>query len=109
MPFIQQKEKLEQRIEKMDLKLQELGIDLEYLDENFNQVLSNLNITSEELYTYIEDPKNFSPETQKKFEKERMQLDEKLNLALKNVKDPLKTKKTFSEKKEVQSHWLFVR
>jgi uncharacterized membrane-anchored protein YhcB (DUF1043 family) len=103
------KEKLEEKIQKTERKLNEVAISLKRLDREYQQLLEELALTPEQLSGYVENPDNFSPPIWEYLQNEKKKLDEKLNLELSHVSDPLKTKKTFSERGNIQPHWLFVR
>jgi hypothetical protein len=102
-------ETLEQRIQRNHLKLQELSINLERLDLEFNNILAELSLAPEQLDAFVHKKENFTLPSWDKIQTEKKQLDEKLDLRLKNIKDPLKIKKTFLERGSIQSHWLFIR
>lgn len=103
------KEKLEEKIQATERKLNELSIRLKRLDDEYQQLLKEWGLTTEELKNHVENPENFDPPIWEELQKEKKKLDEKLNLELNSVSDPLKTKKAFSEQGNIQQHWLFVR
>ncbi len=103
------KENLEEKIQKTQLKMKELAISLEQLKFDYQKLVEELALSPEQLKEYVENSENFSPPIWKQLQEEKKQLDEKLNLELNQVRDPLQIKKTFSEKGNVQQHWLFVR
>jgi hypothetical protein len=103
------KEKLEEKIQATERKLNELSIRLKRLDEEYQQLLKEWGLTAEELKNHVENPENFDPSIWEELQKEKKKLDEKLNLELNSVSDPLKTKQAFSERGSIQQHWLFVR
>ena len=102
-------EKLEEKIHKTERKLIELSIHIQRLDREYQQLLDELALTPEQIKEFAENPKNFSPPIWEQLQNEKKLAEEKLNLALNNVRDANNTKKTFSEKGKVQQHWLFVR
>jgi hypothetical protein len=103
------KEKLEEKIQKTDRRLNEFSINLERLDNDYQQMLKDLSLTPDQLKNYVENPNNFAQPVWDELQNEKKKLDEKLNLELNSVVDPLKTKQTTSERGTIQQHWLFVR
>jgi hypothetical protein len=103
------KEKLEDKIHKTERKLNELSIILKRLDREYQELLKELSSTPEQLKEYVANPDHFDPPIWEQLQNEKKIWDEKLNLELNSVPDPLKTKKTVSERASIQQHWLFVR
>lgn len=99
---------LEKTIQKNELAIKELTISIESLSNQVDQLLQELNVSSEQLTAFIENKNNFSEENWRDLIKMRQDLEEKLLRELANIKNPQKTKKAFAERK-VQPHWLFVR
>lgn len=104
MPFLTD---LDQSLEKTQFKLKEISIGLERLDREMHQIFSELEVDPKQLPT--EHSYHLPSSFWKGIQEDRKRLDNKLALALKNIKDPLKSKKTFSERGMVKPHWLFVR
>jgi len=102
-------EKLEEKIHKTERKLIELSIHIQRLDREYKQLLEELALTPEQIKEFAENPENFSPPIWEQLQKEKKLSEEKLNLALNNVRDANNTNKILSEKGKVQQHWLFVR
>jgi hypothetical protein len=102
-------EKLEEKIQKTKLKMKELSLALERLNQEYQQLLDELASTPEQIKDYLENSDNFTPPIWEMLQNEKKKLDDQLNLELSLVRDPLKLKKTFSEKGSIQNHWLFVR
>lgn len=96
-------------IEKTQLRIKEISIRLDRLDREMDDVFSELGINPEQLHAYFQQSKHLSSTLEEEIHQERKRLDEKLELALQCIKDPLKLKKTFSERGSVKPHWLFVR
>lgn len=101
-------DELEKKIEKHEIAFQELLIKTESLNQQINEFLDELNISEEQLSTFIGNKDNFSEENWQEINRLRQELDEKLKRELGNVRNPLKNKKTYSER-IVQQHWLYVR
>lgn len=100
---------MKNNFQKKEKNLSELLQTFEQLSREYQQLLEELGLTSEQLQTYIENPKNFTPAFWQQLQNEKERLDEQLNIELSNFPDPFKTKKSFSERGAVQQHWLFVR
>ncbi len=103
------KENLDHQLQQTMLKMKELSIKKERLAHTYQQLLTDLAMTSEEVLTYTKNPDNFSPPLWEELQNEKKKLDEELELELSHVRDPLKTKKSLSEQGLVKPHWIFVR
>ena len=95
------------KILKTERKLNELSVHIQRLNHEYQTLLDELALTPEELKAFVENPDNFSNWEQLQHEKREM--DEKLNVELNSVIDANKTQKIFSERGQVQQHWMFVR
>ena len=100
--------KLESHIQKNENAIQELSIRIESLNRDVEQLLNELNVTPEQLTTYIENKDNFSEENWQTLLDQRKALDEKLLREMLNISNPKKTQET-RKQLNVQQHWLFVR
>lgn len=101
-------DELEKTIQKNELAINELSIRIDSIASQVDSLLMELNVSSEQLSAFLENKENFTEKNWNDLLKQRQELDEKLKRELANIRNPLKTKKTYSELK-VQSHWLFVR
>lgn len=99
----------EEKFQATQLKMQELTIGMEKLELDYQNLLEDLGLTSEQLQDYATNPDNFSQPIWEQLQNEKKLLDEKLNLNLKNIRDPLKVKKTMADSSHIQQHWIFVR
>jgi hypothetical protein len=99
---------LETHIQKNELAIQELSIRMEALNRDIHELLKELNVSPEQLTTFLENKDNFSDDNWHTIIEQRKILDEKLLKELQNISNPQKTKKTFKTM-NVQPHWLFVR
>lgn len=99
---------LEAHIQKNALAIEELSIRIEALNRDVSELLNQLNVSSDQLTTFIEKKENFSEENWNTLLEQRKALDEKLLRELLNVTNPKKTKEAY-KKMLVQPHWLFVR
>jgi hypothetical protein len=101
-------EEIEKQIQKNEKGMRELSIRIENLNRQVNELLTELNVTPEQLTALIEKKENFTEDNWSELLKQKQALDEKLQRELKNIRDPSKAKKTFAERK-VEKHWLFIR
>lgn len=100
--------KLEAHIQKNAQAIQELAIQIEAVNRDVHELLKELNVSPEQLTTFVENKDNFSEDNWNTLLEQRKVLDEKLLRELQNVSNPQKTKKTL-QTMNVQPHWLFVR
>jgi hypothetical protein len=99
---------IEQQLEKHSNKINELEIQLEKLDRDVGNFLNGLNVSAEQLTSFIESKENFSEKNWTELVDHKSKLDSKLKLELENIRNPLKTKKTYANL-HVERHWLHVR
>ena len=105
----QSEENLEHQSTKNDLTLQELLIRIDGLDRQVKAFMEELQVTPQQISSYVSNPNNFTKDNWEELEKQRKMLDEKLDLELRSIRDPKSAKKTMEARKEVQRHWIFVR
>jgi hypothetical protein len=103
------KKALEEKIQHTQLKMQELSVGMEKLEEDYQELLKELGLTSEELQNYAENPDNYSPPIWEQLQNEKKMLDEMLNMSLNNIRDPLKAQEALSERATIKNHWIYVR
>jgi len=101
-------EELEKRLQKNALAIEELAIRIEAHNRQIDELLNTLNVSPEQLSTFIEKKEHFTAENWKALQELDQALEEKLKRELDNIHNPLKTKKTQAER-NIQPHWLFVR
>lgn len=102
-------ETTEEKLQIMDRKLKEFSIALECVQDEYQRLLKDLDLTHEQAKAHIENPHHFESHVWEKLQEEKKKLDEKLDLELKNTPQILKTKKTTKERANIQQHWMFVR
>ena len=81
---------------------------LERFERAFKEFYEDSNITPEELTNYLNNEANFRPSVWSQLEELRMDLDQKLNQELQNIRNPFETSQNYAERGEIQRHWLFV-
>lgn len=101
-------ENVEEKLNNNEKKIRELAILLEKVDNDVSIFLQELEVTPEQLTTFISNQENFTENNWLELQKQKKQLDEKLDTALKNVRNPLKAKKAL-DALHVPRHWLHVR
>ncbi len=99
---------LDHQIQQQETKINELEIQLESLESSVTELMSFLNVSSEQLTSYIEKQDHFTDENWKDLTTTKKKLDEKLHRELTNIRNPIKTKKSYSNL-HVERHWLHVR
>jgi hypothetical protein len=102
-------EKLEDRLQHAETKMQELVINIEKIDREYEQLLGNLGLNSEQIHQYVENPENFSQPIWERLQTQKKQLDEKLNLSLNQINDPSRLKRTMTQRAAIRPNWIFVR
>ncbi len=93
----------------MQRKLKELLILSEKLDNNYQKLLDDLSISEDQLINFIDNPENFTENEWNDLQAEKETMEKMLDLQLSQVKDPNENKKKYSQRKRVQSNWIFVR
>lgn len=101
-------DELEKTINKHELAFQELVIKTDSLNQQVEELLEELNVSPEQLSAFIGNKDNFNEDNWQTIVKQRQELEDKLKRELANISNPLKNKKTYSER-IVPQHWLFVR
>lgn len=99
---------IEQQLETHSTKINELEIQLEKLDRDVENFMNGLNVSAEQLTNFIENKENFSEKNWMELADHKAKLDSKLKIELENIRNPLKTKKSYANL-HVERHWLHVR
>ena len=102
------KKDFEQQIELNEKKLLDLEAQNELLQQEVQKLYAELKLTPDQLNAFVSNSANFSAEDWQEIQNQRQQMDDKLQLDLGNINNPLKTKKAYSTRR-VESNWLFVR
>lgn len=106
--FMFLKDNIEEKLHLNEKKIRELSIRLEKLESDITNFLEELEVTPEQLSTFISKKENFTEENWLEIQKQKKQLDEKLDLDLKNVRNPLNSKKALASL-NVGQFWLHVK
>ncbi|MBS4169833.1 Uncharacterized protein NEOC95_000551 [Neochlamydia sp. AcF95] len=99
---------LEEKLNINERKMRELAIRLEKLDEDTHAFLEELEISPEQLTTFISQKENFTDSNWQELQQQKKQMDDKLETELNNIRNPLQSKQIFSSL-NVARHWLYVR
>lgn len=99
---------LEQATKKNDAALQQLLIRIDALEREAKVLLDELQVTPEQVTTFMANPDNFTPENWDELQEQRKTLEDKLKRDIDNIRNPSKTKKAQADR-HVQRHWLFVK
>lgn len=99
---------LDEKITENEKKIKDLKNRLESINFQSDSFFEELEVTEEQLSSFISDENNFTKENWDQLQKEKKKLDDKLNVELANIKNPLKSKKNLASL-HVAQHWLHVR
>jgi len=99
---------IDEKFEKTQQKMRELEIRNGKLDQDSTDLLSQLQVTPEQLSVFIDKKDNFSDKNWEQLQERKIEIEQKLATDLSSVRDPKKAKKALEER-NVGSHWLYVR
>lgn len=99
---------LDEKIQTNEKSIKELILSFEQHESEIHDFLEEIGISFQQAEAYISDKQNFSEEEWEELQNHKNAMDEKLKRDLENIRNPLKSKKAYSERK-VDKHWLFVR
>lgn len=102
------KDNIEEKLSANEKKIRELDIRFEKLNNDIKNFLNELQVTPEQLTSFISQKENFTEENWEELQKQKKQLEDKLNLELKNITNPLKSKKARASL-NIDRHWLYVK
>lgn len=89
-------------------KIRELAIRLEKLDSDISNFLEELEVTPEQLTAFVSHKDNFTDDNWEELQNQKKKLDAKLDLELKNIRNPLKSKSALASL-NVGRYWLHVK
>lgn len=95
-------------LEKNASNYRELVTQVTNLQDKTKELFDTLGICPEQFAAFIENPANFSSEEWEIIENEKKKLDERLDLSLNAIRDPIKAQKSFEDFSQSRN-WLFVR
>lgn len=99
---------LENKIQQQESKIKELEIQLETLEHSVSELLTHLQVTPEQLTALVSNQEHFSEENWSDLQKHKLQIEEKLQREIANIRNPRKIKKSY-DSLHVERHWLHVR
>lgn len=106
--FMFHQNSLENKIQQQESKIKELEIHLETLEHSVAELLNHLQVTPEQLTAYVSKQDHFTEENWDTLQKHKLQIEEKLQREIANIRNPAKLKKSYSNL-HVERHWLHVR
>lgn len=77
-------------------------------DAHFEKFYEEHGISKKQLMDFLADPKNFDEQTWEMMQEIRAEINQEIESKLNQIRDPLKTKKTYSDLKSAQQ-WILVR
>lgn len=98
-----------EKLEKLLQKSKELAIMNESLDRDTNTLLEELNVSPQQLTSFIEDQSNFTEDNWEELQRERDKLEKKLQTELENISNPTKTKQVYSERQHIDHRWIYAK
>lgn len=99
---------LENSVEKKEKQLRELAISIEALDMQVAEMMAELKVTRKQLSMFLSNPENFTPENWEELQKQKKNLELKLQRDLAQIRNPKEAEKKLKQS-NVAPHWLFVR
>lgn len=100
--------KLEQEHERISIAITKLAIEIEALNRQTEELFEELNITPAQLNAYLQNKDASSDEAWTILMEQRKELDDQIEKALSNVRNPVKAKQSLTSL-NVPSYWLHVR
>lgn len=98
----------ENQINRSEKKIKALAVQLEHLDREVDELFRLMGVTQEQLTDFIEKEEHFTKDNWEELRKQRVKLEERLNRSLNNIRNPLKTKRAYSNL-HIANHWLYVK
>lgn len=98
----------EQKLQTNEKKLKELGIQLEKLSSDIDELYDSQKINAESLDSHYNNAENFSQEEWDLLQQLLQHHHKKIESIEKKVVDPRETEKKYAER-SVNPSWLFVR
>lgn len=102
-------QQIDKKMTQHEKKIKELSIQTETLEREFNQFLNEMKVTREQIRKFVGSKEYFTEENWEEIQKQQKELDQKLLVQLRNIQNPLKTKKTMAERKDITPQWLYVK
>lgn len=95
--------------QKKDRALLELMLRHEQLNRDTDLLLEELEVSSEQLSSYLENRDNFSDKNWAILQREKQKVEERLEKDLADLKERASPKKRLQNAYSPAQHWIFVR
>lgn len=79
------------------------------LDAQEAQLIQELEVRPEQVSAYLANPENFAEEDWALIQKQMAEYDEKIGNLRSQKRDCAKLRQAYSERSQIQQHWLFIR
>jgi hypothetical protein len=99
---------IQDRSSKQEKKIKDVTAKFDRVEGLLDNLLAEHGISQEEFNAFLEDPKHFDHETWTELQKANKQLDQKLQLDLKNIKNSHSTAQKYKTLSRANK-WMFVR
>ncbi|MBA3957358.1 MAG: hypothetical protein H0X51_03040 [Parachlamydiaceae bacterium] len=90
-------------------KINQLQIHLDNQAREEDQFLKDLNISLEQLSTFIENSSNFTEENWQQLNQHKQLLNDKLKARLETIRNPKDVKRNYASLQGIDRHWIHVR
>lgn len=98
----------EDQSKKQEKKFSEIFAKLQHTESLLDKLFEGHGLTEEEFNAFFENPNHFYPETWEELQKANKQLNQKLELDLKFIKDSHSTAQKYKTLSSAKN-WMFVR
>lgn len=99
----------ETALDESDHKLKQLLQLSAELDKKESALFQELDINPDQIDKVFSNPEYFTEEAWAEVQKQLSEHDQKMSLMLTHKRDRNRLRKTYSERSQVERHWLFVR
>lgn len=79
------------------------------LDAQEAQLFAELQVKPEQVSAYLKDPQNFTEDEWALIQQQMAEYDQRIGHMLNQKRDCAKLRRSYSERSQVQQHWLYVR
>lgn len=95
-------------IQNNEKRIKEISSQIDSLTSDMEKLYDELSLTPDELSSYINNPENFDKETWQHLQEEREKLELRLRKKLDSIRDPKKSKESFSDR-HIPNYAIFCR
>jgi DNA repair exonuclease SbcCD ATPase subunit len=100
------RDELEDQIDSNEKKLKALLARLEEVDQEVDQLFTDLDVLPEQIQSFIENKENFTEDNWAEIQR---QLAEQKTLATETVVDKTRVRQVYKERSQIRPNWMFVR